>query len=156
MHHRTQTKRPKSRSDNSTLFVWWFMKERVRKSNELLKLTKWSCIGLRTSTRGQGSQSARVSTATEDTKIKYLRYIRCLRIPEYQIYLRTTKIVHQELVLCVSLRLGYPTTDLHRALCALFQQLSPHLFILSVDSYHCFVFFALSCASKNTFFFGLV
>ena len=25
-----------------------------------------------------------------------------------------------------------------------------HLLSLSVDSYHCFVFFALSCASKNT------
>ena len=28
-----------------------------------------------------------------------------------------------------------------------------HLLNLSADSYHCFVFFALSCASKNTFFF---
>ena len=29
-----------------------------------------------------------------------------------------------------------------------------YLLNLSVDSYHCFVFFALSCASKNTFHGG--
>jgi hypothetical protein len=36
--------------------------------DRVVKQPKWSYIGLRTSMRGQGSQSVRVSTPTEDTK----------------------------------------------------------------------------------------